>query len=299
MEIRTLQYFLAVAREQNMTGAANMLHITQPTLSRQMADLEQELGKKLFVRTNRSTLLTEEGIRLRQRAEEIISLVQQTKDEISDDQPQLAGCIRIGAGETKVMHFLTDTFAKLHQQHPAITCELFTGNADTVEEKLSHGLLDFALFIKPFNADKYESLPLPEADRMGIITQSQSPWSHYDAITPSLLKSMPLLVSSRTATQPFDFAAWSHGELQEKDMHIVGTFDLIANASLLVKTGVVNAVSLSDLYQLQDPDITYIPLLPPAYSSCLVAWKKYQLLSPTCEAFLKCLKEQIHLPGKD
>ena len=148
MEIRTLQYFLAVAREQNMTGAANMLHITQPTLSRQMADLEKELGKQLFIRTNRSTLLTEEGIRLRQRAEEIVSLVQQTKAEISDDQPELTGCIRIGAGETPVMHFLTDTFAKLQRKHPGITCELFTGNADTVEEKLSRGLIDFALFIE-------------------------------------------------------------------------------------------------------------------------------------------------------
>uniref|UniRef100_UPI0040262CEE LysR family transcriptional regulator n=1 Tax=Megasphaera sp. TaxID=2023260 RepID=UPI0040262CEE len=113
MEIRTLQYFLAVAREQNMTGAANMLHITQPTLSRQMADLEKELGKQLFIRTNRSTLLTEEGIRLRQRAEEIVSLVQQTKAEISDDQPELTGCIRIGAGETPVMHFLPHHCARL------------------------------------------------------------------------------------------------------------------------------------------------------------------------------------------
>lgn len=129
MEIRILQYFLAVAREQNMTGAANMLHITQPTLSRQMADLEKELGKQLFIRTNRSTLLTEEGIRLRQRAEEIVSLVQQTKAEISDDQPELTGCIRIGAGETPVMHFLTDTFAKLQRKYPGITCELFTGRS--------------------------------------------------------------------------------------------------------------------------------------------------------------------------
>lgn len=191
MEIRTLQYFLAVAREQNMTGAANMLHITQPTLSRQMADLEKELGKQLFIRTNRSTLLTEEGIRLRQRAEEIVSLVQQTKAEISDDQPELTGCIRIGAGETPVMHFLTDTFAKLQRKHPGITCELFTGNADTVEEKLSRGLIDFALFIEPFNPEKYEFLRLPESNRVGIITRSDTPWARLPAITADILSQIP------------------------------------------------------------------------------------------------------------
>lgn len=299
MEIRTLQYFLAVAREQNMTGAANMLHITQPTLSRQMADLEQELGKKLFVRTNRSTLLTEEGIRLRQRAEEIISLVQQTKDEISDDQPQLAGCIRIGAGETKVMHFLTDTFAKLHQQHPAITCELFTGNADTVEEKLSHGLLDFALFIEPFNADKYESLHLPESNRVGIITRSDSPWAQLPAITADTLRQIPLLISSRTATATFDVSQWSQGKVTTENLKVVGKFDLIANAAQLIRTGITSALGINGLFQLQTPDLAFIPLEPAVTFSCLVAWKKYQLLSPTCEAFLKCLKEQIHLQGKD
>ena len=129
MEIRTLEYFLAVAREENMTEAANTLHITQPTLSRQIADLEQELGKQLFIRTNRNTKLTEDGIHLRQRAEEILSLVRQTEAEISDDQTDLTGCIRLGAGETRIAHFLTDAFTDLHLQHPQVTCNLFTGNA--------------------------------------------------------------------------------------------------------------------------------------------------------------------------
>ena len=139
MEIRTLKYFLAVAREQNMTEAANVLFVTQPTLSRQMADLEKELGKKLFVRTNRSTTLTEEGMHLRQRAEEILALVDQTKEEIREDDMDLSGCIRIGAGETKVMHWITDTFAELHQDYPRLTIELFTNNADGVQERLEHG----------------------------------------------------------------------------------------------------------------------------------------------------------------
>lgn len=133
MELRTLSYFLAVAREQNMTEAANVLHVMQPTLSRQIADLEDELGKKLFTRTSRSTVLTEDGIHLRQRAEEILALVNQTEDEMKNDTIDLSGCIRIGAGETHAMHILADLFAELHSRYPRLTVELFTGNADTVE----------------------------------------------------------------------------------------------------------------------------------------------------------------------
>ena len=144
MELRTLSYFLAVAREQNMTEAANVLHVTQPTLSRQIADLEDELGKKLFTRTSRSTILTEDGMHLRQRAEEILTLVNQTEDELKNDTIDLSGCIRIGAGETHAMHILADLFADLHGRYPRLTVELFTGNADAVEEKLAHGLIAFA-----------------------------------------------------------------------------------------------------------------------------------------------------------
>lgn len=293
MEIRTLEYFLAVAREENMTEAANTLHITQPTLSRQIADLEQELGKQLFIRTNRNTKLTEEGIHLRQRAEEILSLVRQTESEISDDQTDLTGCIRLGAGETRIMHFLTDAFTDLHIQHPQVTCNLFTGNADIVEEKLSHGLIDFGLFIEPFDASDFESIALPEKDQVGIITKSDSPWSHYKTITPEIIADMPLLVSSRRTTHSFDFEAWSEGTLKTEDMNIVGSFDLVGNASLLIKRGLTNAMTLSGLYHQQVEDLLYIPLEPAQYFSCVVAWKKYQLRSRASEAFLNCLKKQV------
>lgn len=293
MEIRTLEYFLAVAREENMTEAANTLHITQPTLSRQIADLEQELGKQLFIRTTRNTKLTEEGIHLRQRAEKILSLVRQTESEISDDQTDLTGCIRLGAGETRIMHFLTDAFTDLHIQHPQVTCNLFTGNADIVEEKLSHGLIDFGLFIEPFDASDFESIALPEKDQVGIITKSDSPWSHYKTITPEIIADMPLLVSSRRTTHSFDFEAWSEGTLKTEDMNIVGSFDLVGNASLLIKRGLTNAMTLSGLYHQQVEDLLYIPLEPAQYFSCVVAWKKYQLLSRASEAFLNCLKKQV------
>ena len=291
MELRTLHYFLAVAREENMTGAANMLHITQPTLSRQMADLEEELGKQLFVRTNRSTHLTEEGIHLRQRAEEILSLVRQTEAEISNDQLELTGCIRIGAGETPVIHFLTDAFARLHHQHPGITCELFTGNADTVEERLVHGLIDFALFIEPFNPEKYEYIRLPETNTVGIITRSDSPWADLPAITPDILKDIPLLTSSRTATAAFDVRAWSGGQVTTEDLQIVGRFDLIANAAQLI--------GINELFQLHTPDLAFVPLEPAISFSCLIAWKKYQLLTKPCETFIRLLKESCSPAGTE
>lgn len=213
MEIRTLEYFLAVAREENMTEAANTLHITQPTLSRQIADLEQELGKQLFIRTNRNTKLTEEGIHLRQRAEEILSLVRQTESEISDDQTDLTGCIRLGAGETRIMHFLTDAFTDLHIQHPQVTCNLFTGNADIVEEKLSHGLIDFGLFIEPFDASDFETSSLGSILSVGQLQgpsfrfaphcgQSPLQSGRHNTLIGSLRINVSLIVSVKSMYSP-------------------------------------------------------------------------------------------------
>ena len=211
MELRTLRYFLAVAREQNMTEAANILRVTQPTLSRQMADLERELGCALFVRTNRATMLTADGMRLRQRAEEILQLVQQAEDEMGARR-EIAGVVRIGAGETQAMRVLTDTFAELRRNHPRVTCQLFTGNADAVEERLERGLVDFALMIEPVSVEKYDHLALPARDTVGVIVGTHGPWGMLDAVTPQTLVQMPLLISSRTTHQTFDLAAWSDGE---------------------------------------------------------------------------------------
>lgn len=237
MELRTLRYFLAVAREESMTEAANVLHVTQPTLSRQIAELERELGCTLFDRTNRATMLTEDGMRLRQRAEEILSLVDQTQDELADHGGSLSGTIRIGAGETRAAHLLTDAFVEMHRVHPGVAIELFTGNADTVEERLERGLLDFALVIEPVNVDKYEWLRMPESDHSGVAVGAGSEWARLDAVTPEVLARMPLLVSSRTSNRTVDIGAWSGGVLRREDLDVVGTFDLIGNAALLVKTG--------------------------------------------------------------
>lgn len=293
MELRTLSYFLAVAREQNMTEAANVLHVTQPTLSRQIADLEDELGKKLFTRTSRSTLLTEDGIHLRQRAEEILALVNQTEDELKNDTIDLSGCIRIGAGETHAMHILADLFADLHSRYPRLTVELFTGNADTVEEKLAHGLIDFALMIEPFDTENYHFIRLPEPIRVGIVTRDDSEWAQKDGITPDDLNEMPLLSSSRQPTNRIDYSQWSGGKVSAETLHIVGRFDLFGNASHFVRTGVANALGIDKLLQLDTGHLKFIPLKPALTLTSVIVWKKYRLLSKSSSVFLEELRKRV------
>lgn len=290
MELRTLRYFLAVAREESMTEAANVLHVTQPTLSRQIADLERELGCTLFDRTNRSTMLTEDGMRLRQRAEEIVSLVDQTETELADRGGELSGTIRIGAGETRAVKLLTDTFAAMRREHPGVSIELFTGNADTVEERLERGLLDFALLLEPVNLEKYEWLRMPLVDHAGVVVAANGPWAGLDAVTPEVMTRMPLLVSSRTSNRNVDIEGWSHGALRREDLDIVGTFDLIGNAALLAKSGAACIFGIDHLFHLDSPDLTCIRMEPDIPIASFLVWKKYRLRSRTCEEFLGRLR---------
>lgn len=291
MELRTLRYFLAVAREENMTEAANVLHVTQPTLSRQIADLERELGVELFERTNRSCVLTSDGMRLRQRAEEIISLVEQTEGELADRELGIAGNIRIGAGETRAMQVVLGAFADVRRDYPGVTCELYTGNADAVEERLERGLLDFALVIEPVNLEKYEWIRMPDANRVGLAVSADGPWGTLEVATPADVAKMPLLVSSRTSNKTVDLVSWSGGAFSFNDLDVVGSFDLIGNASHLVRSGVACAMGIDHLLQVDDAsDLRFIPLEPSLKIASFVIWKKYRLRSRACEEFLRRLE---------
>ena len=293
MELRTLRYFLAVAREENMTEAANVLHVTQPTLSRQIADLERELGVELFERTNRSCVLTGDGMHLRQRAEEILALVDQTESEMGDQELGIAGNIRIGAGETQAMSYVLDTFAALRRDYPAVTIELYTGNADATEERLERGLLDFALLLEPVNLDKYEWVRIPQTDRAGVAVASDGPWGAFDSLTPTDLAKMPLLLSSRTSNKAIDLAAWSDGTLDLEALDVVGHFDLIGNASHLIRSGTACAMGIDHLLQVDaSSQMRFVPLDPPIEIASYLVWKKYRLRSRACEEFLNRLKRK-------
>lgn len=293
MELRTLRYFLAVAREENMTEAANVLHVTQPTLSRQIADLERELGVELFERTNRSCVLTGDGMRLRQRAEEILALVDQTESEMGDQELGIAGNIRIGAGETQAMSYVLDTFAALRRDYPAVNIELYTGNADATEERLERGLLDFALLLEPVNLEKYEWVRIPQTDRAGVTVASDGPWGKLDLLTPVDLAKMPLLLSSRTSNKAIDLVAWSDGTLDLEALDVVGHFDLIGNASHLIRSGTACAMGIDHLLQVDaSSQMRFVPLDPPIEIASYLAWKKYRLRSRACEEFLNRLKRK-------
>lgn len=291
MELRTLRYFLAVAREENMTEAANVLHVTQPTLSRQIGDLERELGVELFERTNRSCVLTSDGMRLRQRAEEIISLVEQTEGELADRELGIAGNIRIGAGETRAMQVVLDAFADVRRDYQGVTCELYTGNADAVEERLERGLLDFALVLEPVNLEKYEWIRMPDANRVGLAVSANGPWGTLEVATPADVAKMPLLISSRTSNKAVDLVSWSGGAFSFDELDVVGSFDLIGNASHLVRSGVACAMGIDHLLQVDDAsDLRFIPLEPSLEIASFVIWKKYRLRSRACEEFLRRLE---------
>ena len=276
-----------------MTEAANVLHVTQPTLSRQIADLERELGVELFERTNRSCVLTGDGMRLRQRAEEILALVDQTESEMGDQELGIAGNIRIGAGETQAMSYVLDTFAALRRDYPAVTIELYTGNADATEERLERGLLDFALLLEPVNLEKYEWVRIPQTDRAGVAVASDGPWGAFDSLTPVDLPKMPLLLSSRTSNKAIDLVAWSDGTLDLEALDVVGHFDLIGNASHLIRSGAVCAMGIDHLLQVDaSSQMRFVPLDPPIEIASFLVWKKYRLRSRACEEFLNRLKRK-------
>ena len=289
MELRSLRYFLAVAREENMTEAANVLHVTQPTLSRQIAELERELGVTLFERTNRACVLTGDGMRLRQRAEEILSLVEQTESELADAQGALSGTVRIGAGETQAMRLVLAAFAELHRDHPGVTVELYTGNADAVEERLERGLLDFGLLIEPVNLERYEWLRMPGADRVGVAVSAASEWARLAGATPSDVARMPLMLSSRSSNKSVDLQAWAGGAFDVEDLDMVGRFDLLGNAAHLARSSGVCLMGIDHLLQLEDASLRFVPLDPPLTIGSFLVWKKYRLRSRACEEFLRRL----------
>jgi DNA-binding transcriptional LysR family regulator len=293
MELRVLEYFLAVAREENMTVAAQVLHVSQPTLSRQMMDLERELGKTLFVRTNRQTMLTEDGMLFRKRAEEIVSLVERTAYEFQTDSTDITGELHIGAAETDVMRVLAEVMTELHRQHPLLKFNLYSANADDVTEKLERGLLDFGLMIEPVNKTKYEYLRLPQYNVMGILMRKDSPLARKAVITPADLQGVPLLTSSRRHNNFLPaFAAWLGTDAEKLD--IVATFNLLYNASLMVESGLGYAVCINNLANTSaESPLCFRPLYPEIRSRLVLVWKKYQLLSKAEQLFLERIKAKI------
>ena len=293
MELRVLRYFLAVAREGNITGAANFLHLTQPTLSRQIKDLEEELGCQLLVRKSHRVVLTPEGMRLRKRAEEIISMVDKTEAEFLARENAVSGDIYIGGGETQAIRQIAEIIRELQEEYPDIHYHLYSGNAEDVTERLDKGLLDFGILIQPADISKYDYINLPSKDRWGVIMRKDSPMADKESIRKEDLLDVPLICSRQVMTQrrtENEFADWFGDDFDR--LHVVTTFNLVYNAAIMVEAGVGYAVTLDKLaHTSEDSLLCFRPLMPPLESGMNIIWKKYQVFSPAAELFLERMNE--------
>ena len=288
MDIRTMQYYLAVVREGTISAAAEALHVAQPSLSRQMKDLEEELGAALFVRGNRKITLTEEGMVLRKRAEEMVRLMQRTEEEISQVKNHVSGSVRIGAGESVSFHYLSRTAASIAKEHPDIRFHITSGDTQDLMDELADGLIDFAVIFSDVDHALYESIPLPAEDGFGVLMRKDSPLAGKEAIRLSDLKNEPVIVS-RASEQFFS------GMKGYSSLNIVATYNLLYNASLLVEDGLGYAICFDRLINVTgDSKLCIRPLIPRIENAGNLIWKKYQVFSPAVQMFIDGIRSTIY-----
>ena len=291
MDIRVLQYFLTVAREGNISKAADVLHMTQPPLSRQLKDLEQELGKQLLIRGNRKITLTEDGMLLRKRAEEIVELMEKAKLEICTSNETISGDIHIGGGETEGFSLIARTAERVRQRYPDIHYHLFSGNAEDVSERLDRGLLDFGILIEPADITKYDFIKLPIKNRWGLLMRRDHPLAQKPHITPKDLQNIPLLVSRQSLAHN-EFSGWL-GK-QYHSLNITATYNLLYNASLMVRENLGCALCLEGIIpEYENSPLCFCPLEPQIEVGLDVVWKKYQVFTKAAEVFLEVLQKEI------
>lgn len=293
MEIRALENFLAVAREQNITAAAESLHISQPALSTQLKAMETELGKQLLIRGvkgSRKVILTEEGMILRKRAEEILSLMHRTEEEIAGSNETIAGNVFIGTGETEIVRLLARVAKKLQQKYPDIRYNISSGNAEHVLEYLDKGLIDFGLLFTEIDPQKYEAIPIPIHDTWGVLMRKDSPLAEKETVCPLDLWDKPLIVSHQKGDDKY-LNRWLGRE--ESELNIIATYNLVFNASLLVDEGLGYALCYDKLINTHGSNLCFRPLSPRLNARGYIVWKKYQIFSKAANIFLRNLQDMI------
>lgn len=292
MEIRILRYFLTVAREENITRAASILHITQPTLSRQLMQLEDELNTQLLIRGKNKITLTDAGMLLRRRAQEIIELTDKTEKEFLESDELIAGEIFIGAGEIKAMQQLGEFMIQFQHRYPHIQYHLYSGNADDVKQKIDQGFIDIGLLTEPVDIEKYDFVRLDYKEAWGIIAPKNSDIAKKEYVTPEDIKKLPLLIGHRLIVQN-ELAHWMGIDVSE--LRIVATFDLIYNAAILVEKGLGYALCLDKIvYMTNESSVRFIPLRPAYETGAVIVWKKHQVFSVTATRFIQELYEYFH-----
>lgn len=296
MEIRVLKYFLTTARVGTITGAANYLHLTQPTLSRQLMDLERELGQKLFIRSNHTISLTQEGMLLKKRAEEIVEMVEKTENEFNSLTEDVAGEVYIGCGETEAFKGIAEVVAQIQKQNPQIVFHISSGTFEDVTEKLDKGLLDFGFIMHSADNIKYNIITVPQKDIWGIVTLKDNPLARKSSVTFDDLEGIPLILARkvmRNYSQNNEFYDWYNSKKDK--LNIAATHTLFYNAAILAQQGVGSVLTLNILKENEkNSNLCFVPLSPKIETGWDIVWKKYQVFSPAAKLFLDKLQEKYN-----
>ncbi len=286
MELRVLEYFLAVAREQSISAAADFLHLTQPTLSRQLKDLENEFGKQLFIRGNRKVTLTEDGIYFRKKAEEIVTLAHRTEAEMKNTDQTIVGDIYIGAGETDAVHNIARVAHELQKQFNGIHFHIISGDTVDLTDRLDKGLFDFCLLLGEIDQSKYDYLPLPYTDTWGVLMRKDSPLAEKETIKAQDLWDKPLILS-RQMLNVSQFMRWFGKSASE--LNITATYNLAFNASIMAQERMGYVLTLDKLINTEGTDLCFRSLSPKQTVGMVLVWKKYQPQSKAAEKFIEIL----------
>lgn len=287
MEIRLLRYFLAVAREENITRAAERLHISQPSLSKQLMELEQEVGKQLLIRGKRKITLTEDGVLLRKRADEIVTLMEKTERELNADAAQISGEVSIGGYPTASV---LKNAAAVRRKYPDIRFQFYSSDATDVTERLDHGSVDFAVLLEPVDTTKYEYLSLPDNARWGLLLPECCALAEKAAIEKADILDIPLILHHRSGLQQ-EIAHWAQAEIER--LHIAATYNVvIGDPAVFVQSGLGYLLTTDDhLPQQLDPGLCFRPLVPALEIRHALVWKRYAVFSKAAETFLQAFKE--------
>ena len=274
MNLKQMEYFITIVNEGSISAAAKSLHISQPPLSTQMKLLEEELGVKLFHRGSHHIVLTEDGMRLKRRASEIVSLAERTLQEFSSTPQMLQGEISIGCGETANMTFLSQQMARFRQKHPQVRFNIHSATADDIREGMENGLFDLGLLLEPADISRHSFIRLPHREQWGVIVRDDSPLASLDHVTPKDLCQVPLIMAKRDSVRS-ELAGWFGGDYES--LEIAATFNLLLNAVNMVQNGVGAALC----FRLESPyaHIRYIPLAPRLETGAVLAWKKEQKIA--------------------
>lgn len=291
MDIRILRYFLALANTSTISKAAKIMHTTQPNMSRQLSDLEKTVGKKLFNRGSRKITLTDEGIFLRKRAQQIVDLIDKTEQDLLSFDNMLSGNVYIGAGESYTMDIIATTIKHLQEVYPLIHFHIQSGYAYDIMDYLDKGLLDFGILFEPVDLTKYDHIRLPLSDVCGLLMRKDDPLAQFKTIEPKQLLDIPLLCSQQMLKEN-GLSGWLGFPYQQ--LNIVSTFNLINTPARLVEAGVGSAISFDNLINISgNSNLCFRQFSPRLEINVYIVWKKYQTFTSGAQKFLKQLQIEI------